>query len=82
MASERVRPRCTLIKAGRQSQISRRRLSDSERAADVAIMQTERTSVDVVGSTGDYEHPAARYFVDRTRAVTFKIDTNGCPLFK
>ncbi|KAG8336746.1 DNA repair and recombination protein RAD54-like [Homalodisca vitripennis] len=39
--------------------------------------RTERASVDVVGSAGDYERPAARYFVDRTRAVTFKIDTNG-----
>ncbi|KAG8252878.1 putative E3 ubiquitin-protein ligase herc1 [Homalodisca vitripennis] len=45
-------------------------------------MQTERASVDVVGSAGDYEHPAARHFAARTRAVTFKIDTNGCPLFK
>ncbi|KAG8284182.1 Cyclin-dependent kinase 12 [Homalodisca vitripennis] len=33
-------------------------------------------AVDVVGSAGGYEHPAAHYFVDRTRAVTFKIDTN------
>ncbi|KAG8262556.1 WD repeat-containing protein 91 [Homalodisca vitripennis] len=47
-----------------------------------SINQTERASVDVVGSAGDYEHPAARHFVARTRAVTFKIDTNGCPLFE
>ncbi|KAG8330671.1 Pentatricopeptide repeat-containing protein 2 [Homalodisca vitripennis] len=32
--------------------------------------QTERASVDVVGSAGDYEHPAARHFVARTRAWT------------
>ncbi|KAG8267840.1 hypothetical protein J6590_041757 [Homalodisca vitripennis] len=34
-------------------------------------------SIDVVGSAGDYDHPAARHFVARTRAVTLKIDTNG-----
>ncbi|KAG8302888.1 60S ribosomal protein L37 [Homalodisca vitripennis] len=38
--------------------------------------QTERASVDVVGFAGDYEHPAARHFAARTRAVIFKIDTN------
>ncbi|KAG8306765.1 hypothetical protein J6590_040202 [Homalodisca vitripennis] len=40
-------------------------------------LQTERASVDVVGSVGYYEHPAARHFAARTRAVTFKIGTNG-----